>query len=77
MTKISFSLLEAQAVKLTVYGLDGRKVATLVNEERDAGTYEVNWMGRDDQGQLVASGTYFYRIDAGPYSQVRKMTLMK
>ena len=77
MTKISFSLPEAQAVKLTVYGLDGRKVATLVNEERDAGTYEVNWMGRDDQGQLVASGTYFYRIDAGPYSQARKMTLMK
>ncbi len=77
MTKISFSLPEAQAVKLTVYGLDGRKVATLVNEQREAGTYDVNWMGRDDQGQMVASGTYFYRIDAGPYSQVRKMTLMK
>ncbi len=77
MTKISFSLPETQAVKLTVYGLDGRKVAILVNEERSAGTYEVNWMGRDDHGQAVASGTYFYRIDAGPYSQVRKMTLMK
>ena len=77
MTKISFSLPEAQAVKLTVYGLDGRKVATLINEQREAGTYDVNWMGRDDQGQMVASGTYFYRIDAGPYSQVRKMTLMK
>ncbi len=77
MTKISFSLPEAQAVKLTVYGLDGRKVATLINENREAGTYEVNWMGRDDHGQMVASGTYFYRIDAGSYSQVRKMTLMK
>ncbi len=77
LTKISFSLPEAAAVQLTVYGLDGRKVATLVNDNRDAGNYEVNWMGRDDKGQLVASGTYFYRLDAGTYSQVRKMTLMK
>lgn len=77
MTKISFNLPEAQMVKLTVYGLNGRKVASLINEHREAGTYDVNWMGRDDKGQLVASGTYFYRIEAGLFSQVRKMTLMK
>jgi len=77
MTKISFSLPEAQDVVLTVYGLDGRKVATLINETRDAGSHDVVWTGRDDRGQMVASGTYFYRINAGPYSQVRKMTLMK
>jgi hypothetical protein len=51
--------------------------ATLLNEMRAAGPHEVVWMGRNDAGQAVASGTYFYRIDAGPYSQVRKMTLMK
>lgn len=77
MTKISFSLPQAQDVVLTVYSLDGKKVATLINETRDAGTHDVVWMGRDDRGQMVASGTYFYRINAGPYSQVRKMTLMK
>ncbi len=77
LTKISFSLPEAQDVVLTVYGLDGRKVATLINETREAGTHDVVWTGRDDRGQMVASGTYFYRINAGPYSQVRKMTLMK
>jgi hypothetical protein len=37
----------------------------------------VTWLGRDDAGRLVASGTYFYRIEAGPYSAVRKMSLMK
>ena len=77
MTKISFSLPEAQNVKLTVYGLDGRKVATLVNESFAAGNHDVVWTGRNDQNQNVASGTYFYRINAGPYSEVRKMTLMK
>ncbi|RKX30425.1 MAG: hypothetical protein DRP71_15060, partial [Verrucomicrobia bacterium] len=74
MTKINFSLPEAQDVMLAVYSLDGRKVATLLNETRGAGPHEVVWMGRNDAGQAVASGTYFYRIDAGPYSQVRKMT---
>jgi len=77
MTKISFSLPEAQDVTLTIYSVDGRKVATLVNESRAAGNHDVMWMGRDDNDQMVATGTYFYQINAGPYSQVRKMTLMK
>ena len=77
MTKISFSLPEAQRVKLAVYGLDGRLVATLVNEDRGAGLHEVIWNGRNDAGQSVASGMYLYRIEAGPYGSVRKMTLMK
>jgi len=76
-TTIKFALPETQAVKLMVYGVDGRRVATLLNETRAAGNHEVVWTGRNDAGQFVASGTYFYRIDAGPYSQVRKMTLMK
>jgi len=77
MTKISFSLPEAQDVRLNIYGIDGTKVATLINETRGAGLHEIVWAGRNDAGQSVASGTYFYRIEAGPYSQVRKMTLMK
>jgi hypothetical protein len=77
MTKISFSLPEAQKVELSVYSLDGRKVATLINGTQSAGLHEVVWMGRDDAGRTAASGTYFYRINAGPYSSVHKMTLMK
>jgi len=77
MTKISFSLPEAQDVRLEVYGVDGRKVVTLLNETRGPGLHEVIWNGQDDSGRQAASGMYFYRINAGPYSEVRKMTLMK
>ena len=52
-------------------------IATLLNENRGAGRHVVTWTGRDGDGRTVASGIYLYRIDAGPYSQVRKMTLMK
>ena len=77
MTKISYSLPEAQDVRLNVYGIDGKLVASLVNETRAAGLHEVIWNGQNDAGQVQASGLYFYRIEAGPYSQVQKMTLMK
>ncbi len=77
ITTISFSLPTTQHVKLVVYGVDGRRIATLVDEIREPGCYDVIWTGRDDRGQTVATGTYFYRMDAGPYSKVRKMTLVK
>ena len=76
-TKISFSLPEAQDVVLSVYGLDGRRVATLLREPRGAGSHDVVWNGFDDDGQRVASGTYVFRIEAGPYSRSHKMTLLK
>ncbi len=76
-TTISFSLPAAQQVKLEVYSLDGRKVATLLDESRGVGTHEVTWMGLDDAGQPVASGSYMCRLEAGAYTQVTKMTLMK
>jgi len=77
VTKISFSLPGSQDVHLSVYGVDGKLVRTLVNETCGAGLHEVIWNGQDDSGQLQASGLYFYRIEAGPYSQVRKMSLVK
>jgi hypothetical protein len=77
MTKISFSLPASHPVKLSVYTLDGRRIATLIDEPRGPGEHEVTWNGRDDNGRAMASGSYLYRIQAGPYSQVKKMTLMK
>jgi len=77
MTKISFSLPETQNVKLVIYGVDGKRVATLIDGQQSAGLHEVVWMGRDDNGKSVATGIYFYQIKAGPYGQVRKMTLIK
>lgn len=62
-TTIRFSLPSAQAVRLVVYGLDGHRVATLVDETLAAGQHAVPWQGRDDNGQVVASGTYVYRLE--------------
>jgi len=71
-TTISFALPEASHVKLTVFDLQGRVVTELVNGMRDAGVHEVTL----DAGDL-SSGLYFYRINAGDFSSVRKMILMK
>jgi flagellar hook assembly protein FlgD len=52
-------------------------VRTLVNEDKAAGSYSLTWNGRDDHNSTVSSGVYFYRITAGGFSDVRKMTLLK
>lgn len=63
---------EMSNVKLIVYDLTGRTVATLVNESLSAGRYEVAF-----NGAAFSSGMYFYKITAGSYSVVRKMILIK
>ena len=76
-TAIRFSLSEASRVTLKVYNLLGQQVNTLVDEHRPAGEYAVPWNGKNDQNEDVASGVYFYRIKAGDYESVRRMTLLR
>ena len=76
-TKFRYALPEGKNVKVVVYGLNGRRVAELVNNYQNAGTYEVTWNGKNDSGIQVASGTYIYSIEAGTFTQVRKMVLLK
>ncbi|MBU0519163.1 T9SS type A sorting domain-containing protein [bacterium] len=71
-TTINFSLPEAQHVKLTVFNVNGQVVASLVDGMRDAAQYEVTWDASD-----VASGLYFYQLEAGDFSSVKKMVLVK
>jgi hypothetical protein len=52
-------------------------VATLLDEQRDAGRYHVDWYGRNDGGQQVASGIYVYRLEAGRHVETKQMTLLK
>jgi hypothetical protein len=72
MTKITFAIPKTENVKLTVYDMLGREVAVLVNEKVNAGTYDVQFNGTN-----VASGVYFYRLEAGSFTDVKKMTLVK
>ncbi|HQU70963.1 MAG TPA: Ig-like domain-containing protein [Calditrichia bacterium] len=75
-TTIGFVLPQAERVRLAVFDILGRRVATLVNGIRPPGWHSVKWDGRDDFGKPVASGIYFYRIRAAGFVQTRKMLLV-
>ncbi|KXK01336.1 MAG: 5'-nucleotidase, partial [Chlorobi bacterium OLB4] len=72
VTKINFSIPQSGFVSMKVYDAMGREVATLVSENKTQGTYTVEFNGAD-----FSSGVYFVRMQAGDFSQVRKMMLLK
>ena len=76
-TTIRYALPADAHVTLKVYTIAGQEVATLVNGQQSAGSYEVTFDPRNSAGARLASGIYFYRITAGTYSQTRKMVLLK
>ena len=77
-TRISFSMPAAGHVKLVVYNVLGQEVVTLLDQKLDANKHEVVWDGLNAQGSIVASGTYFYRLNIGDaYEETRQMTLLK
>jgi len=76
-TTITFALPRDAEVDLAVFGVDGRRVATLASEVMAAGEHTVTWRGRDQSGRRVASGTYFYRLMADGQLQVKRMVMVK
>ncbi|UCC41785.1 MAG: T9SS type A sorting domain-containing protein [Candidatus Aminicenantes bacterium] len=66
-----------QALRLEVYNVLGQRIATLVNEHQTAGSKVVSWNGKDSVGNDVASGVYFYRINAGDFVEMKKMILLR
>jgi hypothetical protein len=71
-TTIRYALPSSANVKLSVYDLLGREIATLVNEEQSAGWKEVKWNAVN-----VSSGIYFYKLQAGEFQETKRMILMK
>lgn len=71
-TSIEYTVVSSEYVNLKVYDVLGNEVATLVNEQKDAGRYRVNF-----DASNLSTGMYLYRIQAGSFSQVRKMMLIK
>jgi flagellar hook assembly protein FlgD len=62
---------------LKIYNILGQKVKTLVDEAKPAGSYEVVWDGKDERGNNLASGIYFYRLQIGEQTQTKRMLLLK
>ncbi|MFZ1517221.1 MAG: T9SS type A sorting domain-containing protein [Ignavibacteriaceae bacterium] len=71
-TSIQYAISSKQFVTLKVYNLLGREVATLVNENKEAGSYEINF-----NASKLPSGVYLYKLQAGEFIQTKKMTLVK
>jgi len=76
-TSIEFFLQKPEKVLLRVFNVTGQLVRTLLNTEQTTGTHTVQWDGRNENGMLVPSGLYFYRIDTGAISLTQGMILMK
>ena len=80
-TTIKFSLKEAGNVNIKVYNLKGAVVRTLVDGEMNAAYHEISWDGKDNAGNQVGSGLYFYKMvsegNSGRYTSTKKMILLK
>ncbi len=71
-THLRFEIPVSEFVTLKVFDVLGREVATLVNERKSPGTYEVEW-----NASVTPSGVYFYRLSAGSFTVTKKMSLLK
>ncbi len=76
-TNIIFNLDRKETVALKIYDIKGELVKNLLNSEFDAGVHKINWDGTNNNGLRQASGIYFYRLQSGNKSAVKKMILLK
>ncbi len=76
-TTIVYTLPEAGAVSLKVYNIMGQEVRTLIDQQMSAGAHQVRWDGKNDVGQPVTSGVYFYEIRVAQFKAMKKMLLIK
>ena len=71
-TSIQYTISSKQNVQLLVYNVLGKEIATLVNEEKPAGNYEVNF-----DASKLSSGVYFYQLQAGSFVETKKMIIIR
>jgi len=76
-TVIQYSLPSDCEVQITIYNILGQRVKALINEHQEAGYKRVEWDSKNDRGEEVASGIYFYQIKAGEFAKSKKMVILK
>jgi hypothetical protein len=72
VTTIKYEVPSNGIIALRIFDILGREVATLVNEQKQLGKYDVQWNASNN-----SSGLYFYRIQAGKFVETKKMILLK
>ncbi|GAB4378091.1 MAG: hypothetical protein Kow0042_26510 [Calditrichia bacterium] len=76
-TEIRFALPLSENVEIAIFNILGQKIKTLLTGKVEAGYHSVVWDGTRDNGALVVSGIYLYRITAGEFQATRRMVLLK
>jgi len=76
-TEIRFQIPEAQYVVIRVFNSIGKEVRNLAADYFQSGTHHVKWDGKDINGNVVTSGVYFCYLQAGKFTQMKKMILIK
>lgn len=76
-TVIRYHLPKGDKVTLKIYNLLGQEIRTLVNDQKQAGYFEIQWDGKDEFGTEVPSGVYIYRIKIGSFIDTKKMFLLR
>ncbi len=76
-TTFRFDLKYREQVHLSIYNVAGREIRTLLDEERDGGSHEIVWDGRDESGEPVPSGVYYYRLRAAGLQYSRPAVLVR
>jgi hypothetical protein len=72
VTNIQYQLLKPNHTTIKIYDILGREIETLVSEHQNKGQYKINWSAKE-----LSSGLYFYRLQSGKYSEVKKLVLQK
>lgn len=76
-TIIEYTLPKSCHVQLTIYNIMGQSVKVLVNQYQAPGYKRVEWDGKNDQGEEVASGVYFYKFEARDFTHTKKMVILR
>jgi hypothetical protein len=74
---VEFELSKSAGVNLTIYNIQGRKVKTLLDAKKQAGTHVLEWDATDEHGKPVSSGVYLYRLQTEDFSQTKRLLYLK
>ena len=76
-TIISFEIEKMDKVSLKVYDNQGRFIRSLLNNTMHAGAHRISWDGRNDHGESVSAGIYYYTLQTTDFSETKKMILIR